>query len=145
MDMTIDSLDNRIIELLLEDAHQSSVVLGKQLGVSSSTIRRRLNRMVEKGVIKIVAYPDPNSIGLGVVAIITLNVSHDKLDKVMKELRDYTKIKWVAAISGRFDIMATVWIESTEELYKFLENEIAKIEGITKSETFICLHVEKRF
>jgi len=144
MDTTIDSLDKRIIELLIQDTRQSSIALAKKLNVSSSTIRRRLNRLVEKGVVHIIAFPEPAKIGLAVEAIIALDVSHEKVDAILQALRKYPQVRWVAATSGRFDIMAYVWLNSTKELYKFIETEIGKLEGITKSETFICLHVEKR-
>lgn len=144
MSSTIDKLDRELINILMKDARRSSSVLGKQLNVSSSTIRRRMKRLVEEGVANIIAVPEPSKVGLMVEAIIALDISHEKVDSTLKALRDYPQVRWVAATSGRFDVMAYVWLDSTEELYKFIENEVGKLEGVIKSETFICLHVEKR-
>ena len=133
-----------MIDMLMQDARRSSAVLGKELNVSSSTVRRRMKRLVEKGVANIIAVPEPSKVGLMVEAIIAMDVSHERVDAILQELRQFTQVRWVAATSGRFDVMAYVWLDSTEDLYRFIENEVGKLEGIIKSETFICLHVEKR-
>ncbi|MEE8418967.1 MAG: Lrp/AsnC family transcriptional regulator [Dehalococcoidales bacterium] len=144
MSTSIDPLDRQLIDILMKDARRSSIVLGKQLNVSSSTIRRRIKRLVEEGVANIVAVPEPSKVGLMVEAIIALDVSHEKIDSILQALGDYPQVRWVAATSGRFDVMVYLWLVSTEELYRFIENEVGKLEGVLKSETFICLHVEKR-
>lgn len=130
--------------MLMQDARRSSNVLGKELNVSSSTVRRRMKRLVEQGVANIIAVPEPSKVGLMVEAIIAMDISHERVDEILHELRKFPQVRWVAATSGRFDVMAYVWLDSTEELYRFIENEVGKLEGIIKSETFICLHVEKR-
>ncbi|MFC1986919.1 Lrp/AsnC family transcriptional regulator, partial [Chloroflexota bacterium] len=59
----LDSLDRRLIDLLQQDAHQPSKVLAKQLSVSSSTVRRRVKRLIQQGIIRIIAIPKPEKIG----------------------------------------------------------------------------------
>jgi len=140
----IDSLDKQLIDLLTQDARQSSDVLGKRLDVSSSTIRRRVKKLIEQGIINIIAVAEPVKVGLSVEAVIAFDVSHEKVNSILKAIRKYPQVRWAAAMSGRFDIMALVWFDSTEDLYMFMENEIGNIGGVLKSETFICLHVEKR-
>jgi Lrp/AsnC family transcriptional regulator for asnA, asnC and gidA len=141
--MTIDSLDKQLIDLLMQDAHRSSDVLAKQLNVSSSTVRRRMKRLLEQGVIRFIAFPDRPRVGLPVTAVIALSVSHDKVASVLKALSKYPRSRWVAATSGRFNVMSHWWLSSTEELYRFMENEIGKLEGIVRTETFISLYTEK--
>jgi len=141
--MEIDSLDKQLIDLLMTNARQNSDVLGKQLNLSSSTVRRRMKNLIDQGVINIVAVPESNKIGMFLEAIIALDVYHEKMDSVLKQLKKHPQVRWVAITSGRFDMLAHTWYESTEELFGFIENELGKIKGISKSETFICLHVEK--
>ncbi|MFC2035171.1 Lrp/AsnC family transcriptional regulator [Chloroflexota bacterium] len=138
-----DLLDKQIIDLLMEDARRSSKVLSKHLNVNSSTIRRRIKRLVEKEIIQIVAFPEPDKVGLHTEAIIALSVSHENSASVLEKLRGYPEVRWAAAMSGRFDIMAYVWLPTTDDLYKFIR-VIGGIEGVTQSETSICLHVYKR-
>ena len=137
-----DSIDRRLIQLLQENAHQSSEVLAKRLGVSSSTIRRRIKTLIQKEVIRIVARPDPTKIGYAIMAISAFDIEHGNLQPVLETLNNRPDIHWLAAVSGRFDAMASVWATSTDELFKRLD-EIGKIEGIKNIETFICLHVRK--
>ena len=140
----IDSLDRQLIELLMQDARRSSEALAAQLDVSSSTVRRRMKRLTDEGIVHIVALPQPDKIGLFVEAIMTINVSHERIHSVVQVLREYPQVRWAAVTSGRFDIIAHVWLDSTEQLYRFIEDKVRGLEGVTGSETFICLHVEKR-
>ena len=141
--MTLDRMDEQLVNLLVQDARKSSKVLAKQLHTSSSTVRRRIQRLVERGIIHIVAMPEPHKVGLSLEAIIALNVVHEKINLAIEALSNQPSVRWVAATSGRFDVMAYVWLASTDELYNFLENKIGKLEGLKNSDTFICLHVAK--
>ncbi len=141
--MTIDLLDEQLFNLLMEDARKSSDVLAKQLNVSSSTIRRRMKRLVEQEIIHIIALPDPSKIGLSLEAVVALDIVQENVNAVIEVLRKHPKVRWVSATSGRFDVMAYVWFASTDELYDFMGSEIGSLEGLKNSETFICLHVAK--
>ena len=139
----LDSIDEQLINLLMKDARQSSETLGEQLQVSSSTVRRRMKRMIDQGLVHIVALPEPGKIGFSIEAVIALDVEAESLNFTLNTLRKYPQVRWIAAVSGQYDIMANVWFSSTEELYKFMENEVGRMEGVKNSETFICLYVEK--
>ncbi len=80
-------LDERLIELLSQDARQSSQALAKQLNVSSSTIRRRISKLVKRGVLRFVALVEPAEVGFYLRAIIAFDVEHDKVREVMELLR----------------------------------------------------------
>jgi len=140
--MKIDSIDRQLIDLLMQDAHRTSEELARYLNVNSSTVRRRMKRLVEQGVINIAAIPKPSEVGLSTEAIIAFDVPHEKIDSVLEKLHGYPQVRWAAAMSGRFDIMALVWLRSTDDLHKFIL-ELGKLEGVIKTETFICLHVAK--
>ena len=138
-----DSIDQRLIQLLQENAYQSSEALAKRLGVSSSTIRRRVQTLIQKEIIQIVARPDPAKLGYEIVAISAFDIDHKNLEATLEALNKRADIHWLAVTSGRFDALALIWATSTEELYRHLY-EIAQIEGIKNVETFICLHVCKK-
>ncbi len=143
MDIVIDSLDQKLIDLLMQDAHRTSHALAHQLNVDPSTVRRRVKKLLDEGIIHIVALPEPEKIGLSAEAVIALDVRHENVKSALRVLRDSTKVRWAAATSGRFDVMAHVWCYSINDLYQFIENELGKIEGLRNSETFICMQVEK--
>ena len=139
----MDSLDKQLIQLLHKDGRQSSEALAKQLKVSSATVRRRVRKLIQDEVVRIVAVADPAQVGLPLSVVIGLDVTHDKLESVMQMLANQTEIAWLATTTGRFDVMAIARFASTDELYKFMQSELANMEGLRDSETFICLHVQK--
>ena len=140
----IDSLDERLIKLLQEDAGQSSDVLAEQLKVSAATIRRRIRRLINSNIIRIGAVVDPGKVGLPLAAVIAIDVAHDKLDSAIQKLTHRPEVIWVSTTTGRFDIIALARFSSTDGLSKFVQNEMAKIEGVKDSETFVCLHMESK-
>jgi len=140
----MDLLDTQLIELLMKDANVSSTSLAKQLNVSSSTVRRRMNNLLAQEIIHVKATPNLEKFGLPVVAFISLEVSHEKIKSVLKALSEYPNAAWVGATSGLFNVRTVWWVSSTEQLYSLLESEIGKIDGINRIETSICLQIEKR-
>lgn len=140
----MDILDTQLIELLMKDANVSSTSLAKQLNVSSSTVRRRTKDLLEQEIIRITASPNLEKLGLPVVAFISFEVSHEKIKTVLQTLSKHPRAAWVGATSGLFNVRTVWWLHSTEELYRIIESEIGKIDGILRTETSICLQIEKR-
>jgi Lrp/AsnC family transcriptional regulator for asnA, asnC and gidA len=141
----IDLLDKELISLLERDANQTSGKLAKQLSVSPSTVRRRINELIKRGVMRKVAIPEPKAIGLPLIAVVAFQISHEKTNSFLKVLSSKENVKCLYVTSGRFDAIALMWFSSTEQLFEFMEKEVAKLEGVKATETFICLHVEKSF
>jgi DNA-binding Lrp family transcriptional regulator len=140
----MDFLDTQIIELLIKDANVSSTSLAEQLNISSSTVRRRIKDLLEKEIIRITAVPNLEKFGLPVVAFISFEVSHEKIKSVLNELSKHPRAAWVGTTSGLFNVRTVWWLHSTEELYGIIESEIGRIDGILRTETSICLQIEKR-
>src|SRR3990172_6450874 len=63
MTVLLDDLDRRLITLLMEDASRTNVFLARELGVSDGTVRNRIQNLIEKGVMEIVAVVDPWKVG----------------------------------------------------------------------------------
>lgn len=142
---TKDSLDEHLVQLLERDASQTSGTLAKQLNVSASTVRRRLRKLTQSGVLRFIAVVDPSKIGVILTTVIALDVTHEKLDLVTRLLANRPEVKWVSITTGRFDIIAFAQFRSTYELSTFVQRELANIEGLRNSETFICLDVKKGY
>jgi DNA-binding Lrp family transcriptional regulator len=136
----IDELDKKLIAILHKDSRQSSDALGTQLGVDSSTVRRRIKRLVDKGVLTFYAHPNPAAIGFPVKAIIGLDAEPQKMHTIMNILRSREEIRWIYPTSGRYDIMVMGWFASNQAIYDFAEGVIGKLKGVRNSETFICLN-----
>ena len=142
---TIDLVDEKIIQLLSQDAWRSSEALARQIGVSSATVRRRIKRLVKSGTLRVGAFVDPAKVGQSLGALVALGVPHDKVERVAEELSTLPEVKWVASATGRFDILVFVRLASTDELANFVQNKLPKLEAVRSSETFVCLHVHKGY
>jgi len=140
-----DLLNTQLISLLEENASQTSEELARQLNVSSSTIRRRMKELIQQGTLHIVAIPEPKSIGFSMTAIIAFQVQHEYLSSVLDTLKSRKDVKCLYATSGRYDVLALMWFSSTEQLYKFMEEDVVKLEGVKGTETFVCMHAVKTF
>ena len=109
---TIDNTDKQLIKLLERDAWQTSEALARLLNVSSATIRRRLKRLVQNGMLRAVAV-QVDTVDTRVEAMIALNVSHESLDNVLQALARQREAKWVASTTGRFDVRVVFEFNST--------------------------------
>ncbi|MFC1897667.1 Lrp/AsnC family transcriptional regulator [Chloroflexota bacterium] len=138
-----DLLNSQLLSLLEEDATQTSEKLAKQLHVSSSTIRRRMERLIQEGTLHIVAIPEPKNIGCNMIAVIAFQVQHEFLSSVLNSLKNRKNVKCLYATSGRYDVIALMWFSSTEELYEFREEDITQMDGVKDSETFVCMRCVK--
>jgi len=144
--MAFDEIDYQLVMLLRKNTRLSSSELSKMLGkrISSSAIRRRINTLLDNDVMRFIAFPDWSVLGFPVIAIIALEVPRDKSTSVSKTLGEYDNSLWISVTSGRYSIMSIWRFASTEELYRFTENELGKSGEITSSEIFISLYLAKR-
>ncbi len=140
----MDLLDIQVIELLMKDANVTSEFISKQLNVNSSSIRRRIKNLIDQKIISIKAIPNLERLGLPIIAFVSLEVSHTKIKTVLNKLSDHPRTAWVGATSGLFNIRTVWWLNSTEELFGILENEIGKIDGVLRIETSISLQTGKQ-
>ena len=140
---TIDPVDEQIVLLLGKDARQTSKALAKQLNLSAATVRRRLRKLVRSDLLRVVGVVEPASFGFPVLAVINLDVAHDKVERALEELSQRPEIRFVSTITGKYNIIAIAWFHSTDHLSEFLTKDLAKLKGTKNSETFICMQVRK--
>ncbi len=140
----IDEIDKQIVRLLGQDARQSSETLAKQLNISAATVRRRLRDLMRRDLLRIIGVVNPASFGFPLLAVISLDVVHDKVTSTIEELSKKPEVSIVSTITGRYDIMIIARFGSTKDLSEFVSKELVKLDGIKNSETFICLEVKKK-
>ena len=139
----VDGLDLNIIQILEQDGRRNYTDIAKQLGVVEGTIRKRVKYLLDNGVITIQARPNPSKIGYSIVAVMAMQIQINALRHVAKILASKPNVQWLAFVSGRYDLMAIVLEKSTEELSRFIEEEISAIPSIVRTETFINLDIVK--
>lgn len=139
----VDDLDKRLIAELVRDARQTSAELSRKLGVSDTTVRRRVHRLQEHRIINCTVIPSAAKLGYSVIAIIALQVDLLSLDEVERCLADFQNVRYVADCTGNHDIIAGAWFQTLDELARFIKDDVSHIPGVRKSETFVILDVKK--
>ncbi len=140
----MDDLDTKIIELLQTDGRASNARIARDVGVSEGTVRRRLRRLVQDEIIRVVAVPDPEKMGYNTVAVIGIQADPDKIDDVAKLLAQMEETQYVSLTTGSFDIFIWVALPSSDALGIFLRRKVGLTPGIRRTETFVNLAVRKR-
>ena len=129
----IDQKDKRIIEILQKNARIPNTEIAKMLGISESTVRKRINDLESKGVIKkYTVVVDPSKIGYNTVTILGVDVDPTKFLDVAKELAKLPETKYVATSTGDHMIMAEIWTKDGQTLAELVSNRIGKIEGVKR-------------
>ena len=140
----MDELDRKIIQILQENGRASNARIARDVGVSEGTVRRRLQSLLQEGIIKVVALPDPEVLGYNTEALVGIQVDPDKIDDVALQLAGLKESSWVSVTTGSFDIFSWVTLPSSEDLGNFLKSEVGTIAGVRRTETFVSLTVRKR-
>lgn len=131
----MDVLDHRILACLQESARRSNCEVGKDLGVSESTVRKRLARMLDENLIRIVAVADPLKIGYPVVAVIGFRCLPSALTRVETALAGLDEFRFIGMTTGAYDFVAEAWFQSMGELSAFITDRLGGIEDLREIET----------
>src|SRR5258708_9182294 len=133
-----DKIDIKIVNLLLEDGRMSAAEIARRIGdISERTVRYRMDRMVQDGVIQVCAVVNPESFGLSINADIWLEVETDQIMEVAKRLATFDNIRYVACGIGEQDISIQLVAKDTAEIYRFITEAVRKIPGVRKTTTAI--------
>ncbi|MBI2283137.1 MAG: Lrp/AsnC ligand binding domain-containing protein [Bacteroidetes bacterium] len=139
--LNLDKLDFQIIQEMMEDAEISYADLGKKLFVSGGTIHVRIKKLEELKVVKGKKLSvDLKSLGYDVIAFIGVYLEKSSLyDSVAKELKKIPQIVRLNYTTGNYSMFAEIVCKDIQELRFVLHDELQKIKGIERTETFISL------
>ncbi len=137
--MQPDKTDWKIIDILRQ-GHQPNNKIAQSLGVSEGMIRRRLQRLKDEKILQVRALINPDVLENQQLAVIGVNVAETSLlDAKAKEISELENVLSVSLISGRYDLMVEVLVDSNHGLVKFLTEILSGIKGISKTESFLLL------
>lgn len=142
--MELDKLDREIVRKLQLDGRMPFVQLAKELGVTEGTIRRKVGRLVQDGLIRFVAVADPFAMGFDTPAIISIKAETSRVMEVAEELGKLPGVRFVALATGSFDIIVEGYWASNRHLSTFLTTELSKVKGILEYSTSLVLKIVKQ-
>jgi Lrp/AsnC family transcriptional regulator for asnA, asnC and gidA len=112
----MDELDRRIISLLQMDGRASNAKIAREVGVSEGTVRRRLRRLIQEDVVKVIAVPNLEKLGYATTALIGLQTGPGKSDAVAEAIALLEEAHYVAITTGAYDVFIWAGLESAERL-----------------------------
>ncbi len=138
----VDDTDRAIIEQLQADGRISYTKLGAAIGLSEAAARQRVQRLMDGGVLQVVAVTNPMSLGYRRMAMIGVRTEGPS-DGIAKTLDGFTDIEYLVVTAGSFDIMCEVVVPDDASLLD-LTNRIRRVPGVKNTETFIYLDLVKQ-
>jgi len=143
--MQPDQTDWKIISILKE-GYVPNNTIARKLGISEGTVRARLKRLKEAGILQIRALINPDVLENQQLVIVAIRVAESKLlERKAEELSRLPNVLSVSIASGRYDLIAEVLLDSNRGLVRFLTEELSTIEGILASESFIMLKSYQKY
>jgi len=139
----IDDVAKRIIEELQQDGRRSYAALAKTVGLSEAAVRQRVQRLIDTGVMQVVAVTDPLQVGFTRQAMVGLRVAGDPIE-VADRLAEIDEVDYVVLTAGSFDILLEVVCEDDDHLLRLLSERIRSLPGVRDTETFVYLRLAKQ-
>ena len=141
----VDDLDRAILNCLIEDARMPAAEIARRIGdVPVRTVRSRLARLRESGLVSIHAGAVPEALGFGIRADIVIDVEPGRMNDVAERLCELDQVCYVALSTGDFDISAAFVTTDIESFRTFVTETIHKIPGIARTRVNVLTKVFKR-
>ncbi|ATL85823.1 Lrp/AsnC family transcriptional regulator [Streptomyces samsunensis] len=140
---TLDSVSLAIIEQLQEDGRRPYAAIGKAVGLSEAAVRQRVQKLLDQGVMQIVAVTDPLTVGFRRQAMVGINVEGD-LDPVADALTAMDEVEYVVVTAGSFDLLIEIVCEDDDHLLEMINKRIRTLPGVRSTESFVYLKLRKQ-
>jgi Lrp/AsnC family transcriptional regulator, regulator for asnA, asnC and gidA len=140
--VVLDETAKQIIEQLQQDGRRSYAAIGKAVGLSEAAVRQRVQRLLETGVMQIVAVTDPLTLGFHRQTMIGIRCEGD-LEQVAGHLAVLEEIDYVVITAGSFDLLIEVVCEDDDHLLEIL-SRVRAVPSVTATETFVYLKLCKQ-
>jgi Lrp/AsnC family transcriptional regulator for asnA, asnC and gidA len=139
----LDETNKRIIEQLQRDGRMSYAALAKIVGLSEAAVRQRVQRLLDTGVMQIVAVTDPLTLGFARQVMVGIRVAGD-LRPVADALAAIPAVDYVVICAGGYDLLAELVCTDDDHLLRLLNDSIRIIPGVQTTETFVYLKLTKQ-
>ena len=141
--MVLDDVSKAIIEELQQDGRRSYAAIGKVVGLSEAAVRQRVQRLIDSGVMQVVAVTDPMELGFARQAMIGIR-ARGSLEPIADAVAALDEVDYVVVTAGVYDLLVEVVCESDEHLLELISEKIRSIDSVSSTETFMYLKLHKQ-
>jgi Lrp/AsnC family transcriptional regulator for asnA, asnC and gidA len=113
------------------------------VGLSEAAVRQRVQKLLDQGVMQIVAVTDPLTVGFRRQAMVGINADGD-LEPVAEALTAMQEVEYVVMTAGSFDILAEIVCEDDDHLLDVINKRIRVLPGVRSTESFVYLKLKKQ-
>lgn len=137
---SLDSVDMRLLKMLNENARVSLSEMGRDVGLSTSGVRKRVMRLEKTGMIKgYMAVIDPQKFGRGILAFVNIEVDPRNMDEVTKALSRYHEVCELHQTTGDHSLLAKVRARDNDSLNKFVNERISSLDSVKSVRTTMAM------
>lgn len=140
---SLDPISKAIVGQLQEDGRRPYATIGRAVGLSEAAVRQRVQRLIESGVMQIVAVTDPVQVGFTRQAMIGIRAEGD-LRALADALAEVPEVDYVVITAGGFDLLVEVVCEDDEHLLTLLNETLRRMPRVRATETFVYLDLTKQ-
>lgn len=141
--MHLDETDRAIITCLQYDGRVPFTDIAAELGVSEGTVRRRVRRLTESGVLQVVGVVEPQFLGWNAAGMIGVTVQAGQVDAVAHRIAQFPEVSYLFMASGEFDLFVEVFCRDREHFVSFLNQKLHQVPGVERTQTFMILKMYK--
>jgi Lrp/AsnC family transcriptional regulator for asnA, asnC and gidA len=139
----LDDTSKAIIEQLQQNGRRPYATIGREVGLSEAAVRQRVQRLLDAGIVQIVAVTDPVQVGFALQAMIGIRADGD-LTEIADKIGKLPEVDYVIITAGSFDILAEIVCEDEAHLLSVTTNGIRSVPGVRSTETFVYLKLAKQ-
>jgi Lrp/AsnC family transcriptional regulator for asnA, asnC and gidA len=140
--MKLDATNKRIIESLQREGRRSFTAIARDLGISETAVRARVQKLTEAGVIDVVAITNPLMVGFDVMAMIGVQAASN-LQEIADQVSEWDEATYVVILSGSLDLLVEVVCRDNQHLLELVQR-LRQVEGVKSTETFMYLDLHKQ-
>lgn len=138
----LDPTDHQIIAALKQDGRMPFAQIARDLDVSPGMVRERYHRLVQDGILQVVAVTSPPKVGYSVMTLIGVKVQDSPLDEVAQQVAELEEVIYLVLCTGAYDLLAEVVCRDNAHLLALLKR-LRTVEGIYDTESFVYLDIVK--
>ncbi|MCF2136008.1 MAG: Lrp/AsnC family transcriptional regulator [Candidatus Thorarchaeota archaeon] len=136
----IDARDLAIIKILRENARTSLRKIGERVKLGASSVRKRINRLHEIGVIKrFTIEVDYRRIGYEIHVLVMIRAKPGSSESLYQTLSSYEEVSEIFWTAGPANFVCIVRVKNMTELSKFMSASIESLDSVEKVDTIFLM------